>query len=91
MHARRQVGIPVTIAAVSDVKNTTPFVYNPGEEDNTWRRGQHVQMIKRVIFNRSNVAIGMELYNPYRSSITITDLSRIYFCMKPAGAIPSKR
>lgn len=89
VHGFRQLGVPVITGAVSSISNTTPLVH--GGKNNTWRRGSHVQMIKRVIFDSGNYPIGVELYNPHGEATQVTNLGRIYFCLTRAVAMPSKR
>lgn len=53
--------------------------------ESTWRRGQHIYMVDHVNVDAMGNPTGMVLRNPYGSYLTLTDFTRIYFCVGGAG------
>ena len=64
---------------------------NTDANESTWRRGQHVFMVDKVLTDANGNPTGMVVRNPYGTQgpnkdgyLTITDFSRIYFCVSRA-------
>jgi hypothetical protein len=78
-------GKAVIVGAVSGVSNFTPLVPddpNTKDTEGTYRRGQHVYLVDSVQCDANGQPIGITLRNPYYlSPVTLTDLTRIYFCL----------
>ena len=84
--AARAADKPVMIGAVAGISNSTALVANdPAIPDDidpyTYRRGSHVYMVDKVLTNASGTPIGIKLYDPWGLERTVTDMTRIYFCM----------
>jgi hypothetical protein len=90
-------GNAVYTGSTSSYNNTVPLVAvdNPttdGNESN-WRRGKHIFTVDRVLTDSIGTPTGFVVRNPYGIQgpnhdgyLTITDLTRIYFCNEKAAA-----
>ncbi|WP_279676583.1 C2 family cysteine protease [Aeoliella straminimaris] len=81
-------GQAVYTGARSGVSDNTPLqLDDPNVDGNqsTFRRGQHIYMVDSVLKDGDDNIIGVRLYNPYGWYHTLTDFTRIYFCLS-AGA-----
>jgi hypothetical protein len=92
--AERLAGNAIVVGARSSLSNTINLQLDDPTTDaneSTWRRGQHVFMVDRVLTDASGTPTGLVVRNPYGTQgpnhdgyITITDFSRIYFCISRA-------
>ena len=94
--AERAAGNAIVVGGRSSLNNNIALqLDDPATDANesTWRRGQHIFMVDRVLTNGSGTPTGIVLRNPYGTQgpnhdgyITITDFSRIYFCIGSAAS-----
>ena len=54
--------------------------------DSTWHRGQHIFVADEVLTDAGGTPTGLVLRNPYGSYRTVTDLTRLYFCIGGASS-----
>ncbi len=73
--AQRDARKPLITGARSGVRNTTPIQLD------TYRRGQHIYMVDHVLTDAWGTPTGLVLRDPYGLYRTITDFTRIYFCI----------
>lgn len=81
-------GQAVYTGARSGVSDSTPLQLDDPDVDgnqSTFRRGQHIYVVDSVLKDGDDNIIGVRLYNPYGWYHTLTDFTRIYFCLS-AGA-----
>jgi hypothetical protein len=86
---RLAAGKALTTGARSSLGNNLAIqLDDPATEANesTYRRGQHVYMIDSVLTNAAGEPTGLKLYNPYGYNVTVTDFTRLYFCIGRAQA-----
>ena len=77
-------GKAVIIGAKAGISNNTDLSLDDPETDaneGTYRRGQHVYMVDSVTSDANGNPISITLRDPYGSYRTITDMTRIYFCL----------
>ena len=91
-------GNAVYTGSKSSYNNSMPLVAvdNPSTTDvneKTWRRGKHIFTVDRVLTDSNGTPTGFVVRNPYGKQgpnhdgyLTITDLTRIYFCNEKAAA-----
>jgi hypothetical protein len=89
------LGNAITVGGRSSLSNNIALQLddpNTTGNESTWRRGQHIFMVDKVL-TTNGVATGLVLRNPYGTQgpngdgyITITDFSRIYFCIGGAAS-----
>lgn len=94
--AQRLAGNAITIGGRSSLSNNLALqLDDPATDANesTWRRGQHIFMVDRVLTDGNGNPTGLVVRNPYGTQgpngdgyITITDFSRIYFCIGSAAS-----
>lgn len=85
---QQAAGKPVMVGGRSTLSNNLALqVDDPSTSTNesTWRRGQHIYMVDHVNVDAMGNPTGMVLRNPYGSYLTLTDFTRIYFCVGGAG------
>jgi hypothetical protein len=90
MDAQIASGKGVITGARSGISNMTALqLDDPDTEANesTYRRGQHVYHVDEILRDANNNPTGVVLRDPYGSYRTITDFTRIYFCIGGAVAI----
>jgi hypothetical protein len=80
-------GNAVYTGSTSSYNNSMPL------NDSTWRRGKHIFTVDQVLTDSSGTPTGFVIRNPYGTQgpnhdgyLTITDLTRIYFCNEKAAA-----
>lgn len=78
---QQQLGVPMITGAKPGISNSTPIRTGEGGTDSTYRRGQHVYQVDRVLFDAAHRPTGLVLRDPYGQYRTITDFVRIYFCI----------
>jgi hypothetical protein len=78
-------GKAVTTGASPGISNYTSIKYSTGS-DSTYRRGKHIYMVDRVLKDNNGDPIGLVLRDPYGPERTITDFTRLYFCIGRAAA-----
>lgn len=72
---QQQLGNPMITGAVSGIKDTTSI------GPTTYRRGQHVYQVERVLFDAGHHPTGLVLRDPYGYEREITDFARLYYCI----------
>jgi hypothetical protein len=83
-------GAAIVAGARSGISNATPIqLDDPNTEANesTYRRGQHIYMVDHVQVDGNGVPNGLVLRDPYGSYRTITDTTRLHFCIGNAAKI----
>jgi hypothetical protein len=87
--AARAANKPVTVGAVAALSNSTAIrvdnLATPDVNENTYRHSSHVYMVDKVLTNASGTPTGIKLYDPWGLERTITDMTRIYFCLSAGG------
>jgi Calpain family cysteine protease/RTX calcium-binding nonapeptide repeat (4 copies) len=97
INAERTAGNAVTVGGKASLSNTiTLRLDDPSTNqvnESTWRRGEHIFMVDRVLTNANGTPTGLVVRNPWGNVgpnndgyITITDFSRIYFCIGGAAS-----
>jgi hypothetical protein len=87
LHAIRadlEASRPLITGARSGISNSTAIQLDDPETDgneSTYRRGQHIYMIDRVLSDANGTPNGLVLRDPYGSERTITDFVRLHFCI----------
>jgi hypothetical protein len=88
--AQLAAGNTVRVGAVPGISNTTPIRFDDpataDDDDYTYRRGTHVFTVDSVLTDASGNVTGIKLRNPYGYDHTITDMTRIYFCLTAGDA-----
>ncbi len=89
MDAQLAAGQAVYTGARSGIGNGTPLqVDDPATDGNesTFRRGQHIYMVDSILKDGVGNITGVKLRDPYGSYRTLTDFTRIYFCLSAGAA-----
>jgi hypothetical protein len=76
---QRAQGAALIAGSVSGVTDNTPIT------ETSWRRGQHIYMVDRVLTDSAGKRVGIVLRNPYGGEHAIRDFTRIYYCIGGAG------
>jgi Calpain family cysteine protease/RTX calcium-binding nonapeptide repeat (4 copies) len=95
--AQREAGNAVTIGGKASLSNTLLMrlddATTPDENESTWRRGEHIFMVDRVLTNSAGTPTGLVVRNPWGNVgpnqdgyLTLTDFARIYFCIGGAAS-----
>jgi hypothetical protein len=83
-------GKAVTTGARSRIKNSTPIQLDDptttDDNESTYRRGQHIYMVDSILHDEDGNPNGLVLRDPYGYNRTLTDFTRIYFCIGRATA-----
>jgi Calpain family cysteine protease/RTX calcium-binding nonapeptide repeat (4 copies) len=77
-------GYPLYTGAVSGVSNLTAITLdnpNTSASEQTYRRGQHIYQIDHVNFDANDEPISLTLRDPYGSYLTISDTTRLHYCI----------
>jgi Calpain family cysteine protease/RTX calcium-binding nonapeptide repeat (4 copies) len=77
-------GLPMITGAVSGIKDTTVVRLddpNTSAQESTYRRGQHIYAIDHVMFDSNDEPTSLVLRDPYGAYRTITDPTRLHFCI----------
>jgi len=88
INTQRKLGKGIILGAPPGFSNKTPLVpSSAGLEKSTYRRGQHVYMVDHVTIDAKGNFTGIVLRNPGGRYVTITDYSRIFFCIISADTV----
>ena len=82
--SQRALGKAVIAGSRSGVSNNTPIMLddpNTAANESTYHRGQHIYMVDHVQTDANGNPTGVVLRDPYGIYRTITDFTRIYFCL----------
>ncbi|MDG2305282.1 MAG: C2 family cysteine protease [Candidatus Binatia bacterium] len=83
--AKRTQGAGLLTGALGGISDATPIV--AGGKKKSWRRGQHIYMIDRVEVDGQGTPTGIVLRDPYGSERTLSDFTRIHFCIGRASQL----
>jgi hypothetical protein len=95
--AQRAAGNAVTVGGKGALSNTLTMrlddATTPKEDESTWRRGEHIFMVDRVLTNSAGTPTGLVVRNPWGNVgpnddgyLTLTDFARIYYCIGGAAS-----
>jgi hypothetical protein len=90
IQVQKLAGIPMVVGSRSNITDSTPIqldIPNTAENESTYRRGQHIYQVDKVLVDALGNPTGLVLRDPYGSYRTITDFVRIYFCIGQVGMI----
>jgi hypothetical protein len=76
---QRAQGVALIAGSVSGVSDNTAIT------DTSWRRGQHIYMVDRVLTDATGKRVGIVLRDPYGVDREIRDFTRIYYCIGGAS------
>lgn len=91
VHSLRIQHVALTVGSMGGLDDDTPLIIEGPRKSQTWRRGQHIRPIVRVLFDKQKQPIGIRLYDPRSGEHDLTDIARIYFCLSNATALFPKR
>jgi hypothetical protein len=88
INAQRQLGKGMSLGAPIGFNNQMPLVPSrDGPLKSTYRLDAHIYIIDHVTKDDKGGFNGIVLRNPKGNYFTITNYSRIYFCIKSAGLV----